>query len=183
LGDHGLKQKAGYFPQSYHVLGVIRDPRRAHAHGRTVTQYTENVDVVPTLCEAMGVPIPAQCDGHALTPFLSGQTSARWRAAAHWEFDWRYVFIPHTDFSSPRARDLDIHNLAVLRRDDAAYVHFGDGRHLAFDLAADPTWRTHLTDPARLLTLANEMLAWRARHLDRTLTGTLIDKGVQGRKP
>jgi arylsulfatase A-like enzyme len=183
LGDLGLKQKAGYFPQSYHVLGLVRDPRDATAHGSIVRQYTENVDVTPTLCEAMGVPTPAQCDGYALTPFLSGIAPQQWRRAAHWEFDWRYVFIPHADFGTPRARDLDAQNLAVLRRDDAAYVHFGDGRHMTFDLAADQTWRTPLTDPARLLNLANEMLTWRARHLDRALTGTLIDKGIKGRVP
>lgn len=182
LGDHGLQQKAGYFEHSYHVLGLIRDPR-ATARGQTVDQYTENVDVLPTLCEAMGVPVPAQCDGHSLSPFLRGETPSEWRKAAHWEFDWRYIFVPHTDFASAKARDLDTQNLAVLKRDDAAYVHFGDGQHLAFDLAADPTWRTPLTDPGRVLNLAQEMLTWRAQHLDRTLTGTLIDKGVVGRKP
>lgn len=182
LGDHGLQQKAGYFGQSYHVLGIVRDPRAA-ARGVAVDQHTENVDVLPTLCEAMSVPVPVQCDGHSLMPFLRGETPGGWRTAAHWEFDWRYVFVPSTDFSGARARDLDSQNLAVLRRDDAAYVHFGDGRALAFDLAGDPSWRTPLTDPARVLSLAQEMLTWRARHLDRTLTGTLIHEGVVGRKP
>jgi arylsulfatase A-like enzyme len=182
LGDHGLQQKAGYFDGSYHILGLVRDPQ-ATARGAVVDQYTENVDLFPTLCAATGVAVPAQCDGHALTPFFRGEKPENWRSAAHWEFDWRYIFVPSTDFSTPRARDLDNQNLAVLRRDDGAYVHFGDGRHLAFDLAADPTWRTPLTDPARVLSLAQEMLTWRARHLDRTLTGTLIDKGVVGRKP
>ena len=27
LGDHGLKEKLGYWEQSYHVLGIVRDPR------------------------------------------------------------------------------------------------------------------------------------------------------------
>jgi arylsulfatase A-like enzyme len=180
LGDHGLKQKAGYFEQSYHVLGLIRDPRQPG--GCVVDQYTENVDVMPTLCEAMNVPVPTQCDGRSLSLFLAGETPEKWRQAAHWEFDWRYIFIPHTDFMSAKARDLDKQNLAVLRTRDAAYVHFGDGKHLAFDLAADPTWRTPLTDPARILNLAQEMLTWRAQHLDRTLTGTLIDKGIVGRR-
>jgi arylsulfatase A-like enzyme len=183
LGDHGLQQKAGYFEPSYHILGLVRDPRRPDAHGQTVHRFTQSVDVMPTLCEAIGAPVPAQCDGQPLTPFLSGGTPETWRDAAHWEFDWRYVFIPHTDFASVRARDLEKQNLAVIRRDDAAYVHFGDGRHLAFDLAADPTWATPLADPGRVLALAQEMLTWRAQHLDRTLTGTLIDKGVVGRRP
>jgi arylsulfatase A-like enzyme len=29
LGDHGLKEKLGFFPQSYHILGIVRDPRNS----------------------------------------------------------------------------------------------------------------------------------------------------------
>jgi hypothetical protein len=71
----------------------------------------------------------------------------------------------------------------VLRTQDAAYVQFGDGSALAFDLAADPTWRTEITDPARILPLAQAMLAWRARHADRTLSGMLVEGGGIGRWP
>jgi hypothetical protein len=31
--------------------------------------------------------------------------------------------------------------------------------------------------------MAQSLLTWRAQHLDRTMTGTLIDKGVVGRAP
>ena len=71
----------------------------------------------------------------------------------------------------------------MLRADDAAYVQFGDGTYLAFDLAADAFWRTELTDPARVLALAQAMLAWRAQHADRTLTGMLVEGGGIGRWP
>ncbi len=30
-GDHGLLEKLGFFPQSYHILGLWRDPRRVDA--------------------------------------------------------------------------------------------------------------------------------------------------------
>ena len=35
LGDQGLLHKLGHFESSYHVLGIVRDPRRAQAHGRS----------------------------------------------------------------------------------------------------------------------------------------------------
>ena len=73
LGDHGLIQKGGFFEASYHIPCIIRDPRRPKAHGTVVERFTENVDILPTLCEAMGVAIPAQCDGLPLTPFLAGE--------------------------------------------------------------------------------------------------------------
>ena len=40
---------------------------------RVVDDFTENVDLFPTICEAMGIEVPAQCDGLPLTAFLSGE--------------------------------------------------------------------------------------------------------------
>jgi hypothetical protein len=62
-------------------------------------------------------------------------------------------------------------------------VHFGDGSSLCFDLAADPTWRTPVRDPARVLCEVQALLTWRARHADRTLTGMLAEHGGIGRWP
>jgi arylsulfatase A-like enzyme len=75
LGDHGLIQKAGWFEESHHILGLVRDPRRPEGHGTVVTAFTENVDVLPTLAEVMGV--EAQADGLSLTPWLSVQKPPR----------------------------------------------------------------------------------------------------------
>lgn len=183
LGEFGLKQKAGYLEESYHILGLVRHPHHPEGFGRTVDLFTENVDVFPTLCEALGQPVPVQCDGVPLTTFLKGESPPWWRKAAHWEFDWRFGFIPHGPHAWPWDRRLERQNLAVLRDTEAAYVHFGDGEWLAFDLARDPAWQTPLTDPARVLVLAQEMLSWRAQHLDRTLTGLLVENGGIGRWP
>jgi arylsulfatase A-like enzyme len=184
LGDHGLIQKLGYFEQSYHVPCIVRDPRPGAGRGVVVEAFTENVDVFPTLAEAMGIAVPIQCDGAPLTPLLRGETPVGWRAAAHWEFDWRAGAITAEAVPpEPWDRRLERRNLAVLRGEDAAYVQFGDGASLAFDLAADPTWRTEITDPARVLALAQAMLAWRAQHADRTLTGMLVENGGVGRWP
>ncbi len=93
LGDQGLQQKCGWFESSYHILGIVRDPSSPQGHGRVVTEFTENVDIMPTLCAAIGVPVPVQCDGVPLTPFLRGEQPEHWRTAAHYEWDWRDVFI------------------------------------------------------------------------------------------
>ena len=183
LGDHGLMGKGGFFEQSYHVLGPVRDPWPGAARGAVVEAFTENVDVFPTLCEAMGIEVPAQCDGAPLTPFLRGESPPWWREAAHWEFDWRAGLIARGPHPWPWDRRLERRNLAVRRSDGAAYVHFGDGSWLAFDLAADPTWRTPLGDPSAVLNEAQALLTWRARHADRTLTGMLVEAGGIGRWP
>jgi arylsulfatase A-like enzyme len=183
LGDHGLVQKLGFFEQSYYVLGIIRDPRHPDGHGSVVDHFTENIDLFPTICDAIGVDVPAQCDGYPLTPFLRSEPAPRWRSAAHWEYDWRSLLIPEAEHEWPWDRRLERCNLAVLRGERYQYVQFGDGSWLCFDLAADPTARTETRDPAVVLPLAQEMLTWRSRHLDRTLTDMLVEAGGIGRFP
>ena len=183
LGDHGLFGKGGFFESSYHVLGIIRDPGAPTAHGSVVDAFTENVDIFPTLCDAMGIPTPAQCDGLPLTPFLRGEPPPWWRDAAHWEFDWRSEFIGSGEHQWPWDRRLERQHLAVLRTADGAYVQFGDGTWRCFDLAADPTWRQEVSDPTIVLGLAQAMLTWRSTHTDRRLADMLLEHGGIGRLP
>ena len=183
LCDQGLVQKAGFFESSYHILGIVRDPRLPEGHGTVVTDFTENVDIVPTVAEAIGQPVPLQCDGFPLTPFLRGERPDGWRTEAHWEWDWRDAFIPMGDHPWPWDRRLERMNLATLRTDRHAYVQFGEGDWLCFDLVADPTWNTRVTDPAVVLPLAQKMLVWRQAHLDRQMTGMLLRNGGIGRRP
>jgi arylsulfatase A-like enzyme len=183
LGDHGLKQKLGYWEQSYAIPCIVRDPRHPDAHGTVVDRFTENVDVMPTICEAIGVTVPAQCDGYPLTPFLAGEAPPWWRSAAHWEWDWRDAVIPSVSTDWPWNRTPERQNLATLRTDTHAYVQFGNGTWLCFDLAADPTWRTTVSDPGVVLPLAQAMLTWRAQHTDRLLADMLCQDGGIGRWP
>lgn len=181
LGDHGLMQKVGWFEESHHIPLVWRDPR--YAGGNVVDRFTESVDVMPTLAETWAQPVPLQCDGLPLTAFLSGGTPSWWRDAATWEFDWRFALIPFGEYSWPWDRRLEKQHLTVRRDLNTAYVQFDDGTWLCFDVAADPTWRTPVTDPHRILAIAQDMLVWRSVHADRTLTGLLVQDGGVGRWP
>ena len=187
LGDHGLREKVGFFEQSYHIVGMVRAPQSTAGHGRVVDAFTENVDVFPTLCELLDAPVPPQCDGRSLVPWLVGETPDDWREMATWEYDWRYLYISDdadgAALNWPRDRRLERQNLCVQRDSDAAYVQFGNGDWLAFDLAADPTWRTPIRDAARVLPLAQRMLTWRQRNADRQLTGMKLENGGIGRWP
>ncbi len=174
LGDQGLVGKAGFFESSYHVLGIVRDPRFVHAHGRVVDEFTENVDFFPTLCESLGVEVPIQCDGLPLTPFLRGEAPPVWRIAAFYEWDWRDAFLRGPKRDWPWDQRLERQHLTVRRSHTHAYVQFGDGSYLCFALQVDPTWRTEEQDLGRILEQAQEMLVWRSRHAERTLTDVLL---------
>jgi arylsulfatase A-like enzyme len=110
------------------------------------------------------------------TPFLRGEAPAGWRREAHWEFDFR-------DIASGAAQkslgvDLDDCSLAVIRGERYKYVHFAGLPPLLFDLAEDPgELRDRAGDPgyqAVRLEMAERLLAWRSRHLDRRLTGIAL---------
>ncbi len=183
LGDFGLIQKLGWFEQSYAVPCIVRDPTHPDTHGTTVTHFTENVDLLPTVCDVIGEPTPIQCDGNSLVPFLDGDTPSRWRRAAHWEYDWQGSVVGRFDVDKIAGYIPEEQHLAVVRNETHAYVQFGDGDALCFDLAADPTSRTMTDDPAIALGLAQEMLTWRSTHTDRTLTGLVVDGSARGRWP
>lgn len=183
LGDHGLKEKVGYWETSQHIVSIVRDPRHIEAHGTVVEQFSENVDILPTLCDVLEQQIPAQCDGYPLTAFLKNEEPPMWRDSAHWEFDWRSFLIPVYEHGNPWKRHLETMNLAVRRSDSYAYVQFADGDWLCFDIEKDPTWRTQVTDPVIVAREAQAMLQWRMRNTNRTHSDFLVENGGTGRWP
>ena len=180
LGDHGLIEKLGFFPQSYHIIGLWRDPRGPG--GVALPQFTENVDLLPTLADALGVEPPAQCDGRSLVPLMAGQ-DVPWRLEAHYEWDSRYMLLAGAGAVAPSRETLAGRNLAVSVGDDVAYVQFGDGSMRCFDLEADPTWRTECRDAERVLAAARRQLVWRQTHLRHELTDMLLTPERRGRWP
>lgn len=179
LGDHGLLEKLAFYPQSYHILGIWSDPDLGSG---VINEFTENVDLLPTLCDSMGIEIPRQCDGRSLVPLLKGE-NPEWRKAAHYEWDWRYFFVNARTPAWSSNRLLSRQNLAVSLSEDLAYVQFGDGSYRAFDLVADPTWRTECLDVDRILSGAQELLVWRQEHLRRETTDMLLTAGRPGYWP
>lgn len=174
LGAHWLLGKGGYFDGSYAVPCIIRDPR-AHAietRGARITAFTEHVDIMPTLLDAIGAEIPRQCDGQALSSFLTRGKAQAWRHEAHWEFDFRDA----SDAAAERALGLTLDecNLSVVRSERYKYVHFANLPPLFFDLQTDPHEFHNLADDRvhapLVLEYAQKLISWRQRHEDKTLT-------------
>ncbi len=184
LGDHFLLGKGGYFDGSYHIPLIVRDPRRSAASGTRVEHFTEAVDIMPTILDLLGEAPAPHLDGSSLTPFLDGHTPVEWRDAVHWEFDFRSV--ERGDAEARFGITSRQCNLSVLRSERFKYVHFGGGLPpLLFDLAEDPGELRNLAEDPQFLStrleLAENLLAWRAEHLDQSLSlAQLTANGVAG---
>lgn len=178
LGDHWMWGKPGYFDQSFHIPLIVRDPRRAadDGRGRIVSEFTEAVDIMPTILDWLGLDPPDQCDGHSLIPFLQGRSPAGWRQDVHWEYDFSDVVT--LDAEQALGVDSDQCTLSVIRDSRYKYVHFTALPPLFFDLQRDPQQFTNLAeDPAyqsQILTYAQRLLSWRMEHDNRTLTRTFL---------
>jgi arylsulfatase A-like enzyme len=190
LGDHWLLDKLGFFDSSYHVPLIIAGPTVAPvARGRVVDEFTENIDVMPTILDLVGstsgARVPAQCQGATLRAFLEGGTPRRWRDAVHWEWDFRSV--GSRDLEESTGLTMAQCNLTVLRDRHGKYVHLAGLPPAFYDLDDDPGELHNLAaDPAhldRVLDYAQRLLSWRLSSDDETLAGTLVTPfGVVARR-
>jgi len=179
LGDQWLFGKRGYFDSGYHIPLIIRDPGRpSKAKGCRVDQFTESVDVVPTILDWLGIDIPRQCDGRSLLPWARGLEPEDWRTEVHWEYDFRDVENPSLERELGIA--MDHCQLNVLRNDRYKYVHFTDLPPLFFDLENDPAESRNLAGDQRVapqvLSLAAKMLSWRMANDEREMTGVNVGR-------
>jgi arylsulfatase A-like enzyme len=182
LGEHFLWSKEVYFDQAFRIPLVIRDPRPGAdpSRGRRVTQFTQAIDIAPTILDWLGGEVPRAMDGRSLVPFLAaGPPPPDWPDHVFFEHDFREVASQAAETALGLGSDQC--SYAVLRDADYKYVHFAALPPLLFDMRADPHETTNLAaDPAMqpvLLRYAQKMLSWRLTETDRTLTNMQLSPG------
>jgi len=177
LGDGWQLGKQGFRPQAFHVPLMIRHPGQ-RATGRMVDAFTEHVDLVPTIFDALGIEIPRQCDGHSLVPFIDGETPAGWRDAAVYEHDFR-------DLETGLHRTAlgledDACGILVRRSKDRLYAQFAGLPALCWAIDEEGN-AAEITDPAIRLAEAEALLRYRMLKAERRLTGCLLTSdGIVG---
>ncbi|MFS8086521.1 MAG: sulfatase-like hydrolase/transferase, partial [Acidobacteriota bacterium] len=188
LGDHRLLGKSGYFAEAYHIPLVVRLPGAAAdaTRGTNVDRFTECIDVMPTILEALGQPVPVQCDGSSLLPFLLGQPISTWRDGVVFEFDFRDVDSAD-GFRQRHGLRLDQCNLVCFRDRRFHYVHFPALPPLLFDLEADPNCFENVAARADYAPVARDyaqrLLSWRMEANEHVLTGLRVTpQGVVERR-
>jgi len=133
LGEHGFYDKRDAYETSLRVPMLARLPGTVRS-GSRIDAMVQNIDVAPTVLEALGVPVPveAHMDGRSFVPLFGG-VSVPWRDHILYEYHWEWNF-PATP------------TLLAIRTDRYKYVyHHGIWDVDAFfDLATDPIERHNL---------------------------------------
>ena len=89
LGDYGLWGKMGFYDQAFHIPLIIKPPKSMDVDkGRKIHGFTENVDVMATLADYLGLDVPADVAGISLRAAVEGAPFAG-RPYVNWMFDYR----------------------------------------------------------------------------------------------
>lgn len=142
--EHGLGDKWYPHQESIRVPLIIKDPRMTDsARGKVSEAMTLNVDLAPTILNAVGINAPTTMQGTDLSPLYLADEQPQWRT----EFFYEHPTLRNTDF---------IPASEALVRKNWKYFYWPDfKREQLFDLAADPMEENDLAgDPTQTERLA-----------------------------
>jgi N-acetylglucosamine-6-sulfatase len=135
MGEHGFYDKRAAFEPSIRIPMLAWAPGLI-APGTRVSQMVQNIDLAPTVLQAMNVPKPetAEWAGASFLPLLEGR-QIPWRDYVLYEYHWEWNF-PATP------------TMLAIRTEQYKYVYYHgvwdiDSFH---DLAHDPAERHNLID-------------------------------------
>ena len=159
LGEHGLFGHSSVYDHDALVPLVIQLPGREVA-GRRAPRQVRSIDIVPTVLDVLGLPVPEGLAGRSLLPLIRGRAPAAPDAAVTYAaFTNRGLAI----------RDGRGHKYVLL---DQAWKPTAGPAEMLFDLAADPAELRPLTaDSERLRRLRGAA----RRLLDGSATGTRLE--------
>jgi arylsulfatase A-like enzyme len=180
LGDHWLGEKELFYDTVQRVPLIVRDPSPAceATRGREIDAFVEAVDLVPTILQAVGIPVPGhRVEGCSLLPLLGGTTPADWRDFSYSELDYGFREARRLLGRTPQqARAFSI------RTARWRYVHWLDLPEQLYDLVADPDQMVDLgRDPTTQTVrdqLCRRLADFLARRKHRT---TVSDEFVESR--
>lgn len=133
LGDHQWFRKRSAYEPSARIPFLLRFPNSMGIQqGRIMDELVSLEDVMPTLLDAAGAPLPEGMDGSSLLPLLRGETG--WRSHLHGEC----AQVPTLGSSQQYVTDGHL-----------KYIWYpGIPEEQLFDLSADPMEVRNLVDAA-----------------------------------
>lgn len=94
LGDHYLSQKNRPYEGAVHIPFMIMGP--GISDSLTIDKPIGWHDIMPTILELAGLPIPDDVDGKSMVSLLFGSEDRSWRPYIHGECTHEFMFTPKT---------------------------------------------------------------------------------------
>ena len=154
MGDHGRMYKQSMYEGAVHVPLIVHAPESIFPSltpGRVVDEITGHTDIVPTVLDLCGLPVPPGVQGKSLAPLCAGD-SAGWPNEA---FSWMEA-VRHTRPAYMLGRK------RMLRTPEYKLIDYGADyatRWELFDMQGDPSEMRNLTDDRAHSTVLREMAA------------------------
>ena len=172
-GDHGIYAKMMMYEEAIKIPLIMRVPW-LEREGRVVKGRISQVDLVPTLLDLMGEPVPSELQGESRVPLLSGEATLKtndvivqWNGPEHKDHGEFSINIPEEEavrvlgqpwrtLISPDGWKL---NLSAV--DQCELYDLNTDPHEQRNLYDDPQQRDHVRD------LAYRIYLWQQRTGDK----------------
>lgn len=183
LGDQYLWGKSCPLDPALKIPLIIRDPRQPQSYGKYSDEFTESIDIAPTIVDWSGGVVSPGINGRSLLPLLQGTVPERWRDHVFVEAELGEPDKP-TQFQRALGLSFEQANFSVYRTNQYKYVHFNGGLPpLLFDVQQDPQENHNLAEDNSYVhvirQLSARMLDHRMSHADHALSGLkLTAEGV-----
>ena len=86
LGSHGLFQKMCMYEEAVRVPLFMKFPKMSGIGRKSIPNIVEHVDVLPTLCDYLGLDISPSVDGRSLLPLIH-EKKVEWDETAYIKYD------------------------------------------------------------------------------------------------
>ena len=191
-GDYGLQRKGVGLPECLVRVPLIITGPGIPASPSQRDEFISLVDLYPTICEMLGLPIPECVQGRSLWPILTGEPfpTEEFRSihaelgvgGLHYTADERPPL--HFPYEGPTFDELNSvtqsGNLKMVRRGDWKLLFDSEGNGELYNLATDPAELVnHYGTPEWFevqLALTTELLQWTIRTEDDLPGGRYLRK-------
>jgi choline-sulfatase len=132
LGHHGLWWKCCMYEESTNVPLIMRGP--GISPGTIIDEPVSLVDIYPTICKVMGLPLPQNIDGNELFSVATGESKR-----------------PYRDYAFSEYHGHGMESAAyMIRWKEWKYVYYVDYGVQLFNIEKDPNELTDLAVKARV---------------------------------
>ena len=155
MGDHGRMFKQVMHEGATHVPLIVQAPETVYPSltpGRVVDEVTGHVDIVPTVLDLCGLPVPQGVQGKSLAPLCAGNSTG-WPNEA---FSWM-LGVPYT-----RQEAYMLGRKRMLRTPEYKLIDYGADfrmRWALYDMAKDSEEMHNLADDPAHSSLLKELAA------------------------